>query len=380
MFKCTNCGREQPADFLGYKCAVCGGLLRLTQGLIFDPAQVAPDAPGIWRYRHTFPLAPAVPALSLGEGNTPLLPVQVGARTLYVKHEGLNPTGSFKDRGMAVLLAWLKARGVSQAIEDSSGNAGASFAGYAARAGIRARVFVPASAAGAKRRQIEAYGAELVAVDGPRSAASAAALAAAEAGAVYASHVYNPLGLAGNATCAYEIVAQLGRAPEAVLLPVGHGTLLLGLHLGFKALRDAGLIAQLPRLHAVQALACAPLWAVSKYGRAGLDWIGEGTTLAEGIRVLHPLRGDFVLNAIRETGGSVLAVDDPEIYAGHGALARLGLYVEPTCAAVWPVLDQVPGDLVVILTGSGLKTPLDLAPPAPRELPDDPGPIKRFGV
>jgi threonine synthase len=241
-------------------------------------------------------------------------------------------------------------------------------------------VFVPASAAGAKRRQIEAYGAELVAVDGPRSAATAAALAEADSGAVYASHVYNPLGLAGNATCAYEIVAQLGRAPEAVLLPVGHGTLLLGLHLGFKALRDAGLIAQIPGLHAVQALACAPLWAVSQYGRAGLDWTGEGATLAEGIRVLHPLRGDFVLNAIGETGGSVLVVDDPEIHAGHGALARLGLYVEPTCAAVWPVLDQVSGDLVVILTGSGLKTPLDLAPPAPRELPQDPGPTRKFGL
>lgn len=378
MFKCTNCGREQPANFLGYKCPVCGGLLRLAQSLVYEGSRVDPSATGVWRYRHTFPFEADIEPVSLGEGNTPLLPVQIGPRTIQFKHEGLNPTGSFKDRGMAVVLAWLKANGVREAIEDSSGNAGASFAGYAARAGLGARVFVPAGAAGAKRRQIEAYGAQLVAVDGPRSAASAAALAEADSGAVYASHVYNPLGLAGNATCAYEIVAQLGRAPEAVLLPVGHGTLLLGLHLGFKALHEAGVIAQLPRLHAVQALACAPLWAVSQYGRAGLDWIGEGTTLAEGIRVLHPLRGDFVLNAIRETGGSVLAVDDPEIYAGHTALARLGLYVEPTCAAVWPVLDQVPGDLVVVLTGSGLKTPLDLAPPAPRELPAQ-GRIRRFG-
>src|SRR5206468_1042953 len=194
------------------------------------------------------------------------------------KLEFTQPSGSFKDRGMAVLFTALRAAGITEAIEDSSGNAGASFAAYAARAGLRARVFVPEAAAGPKRAQIAAYGAEIVAVPGPRSRAAEAALAAVQAGAHYGSHVYNPIGLAGNATAAYEIWEQLGRAPESVVLPVGHGTLLLGLQRGFKALRAAGLIDHLPHLIGVQALACAPLWAVQRYGREGLAMVSEAET------------------------------------------------------------------------------------------------------
>jgi threonine synthase len=356
VYKCSNCGRAQPLDFTGWKCPVCGGLLALAEPAVFNPQQVDTRAIGIWRYRHTFPLPAEVEPVTLGEGNTPLVPVEVNGRTIYFKHEGLNPTGSFKDRGMAVMCAALKAMGVKDAIEDSSGNAGASFAGYAARAGIRAQVFVPASASGPKRRQIETYGAQVVAVDGPRSKAAEAARAAAESGVYYASHVYNPLGLAGNATAAYEIWEQLGRAPEHIVLPVGHGSLLLGLQRGFKALKEAGLIERLPRLIAVQAIACAPLWAAHTYGREGLHWVTEGDTVAEGIRVLQPLRGDFVLAAIRESGGTVLAVDEPAILPGRDALARLGLYVEPTASIVWEALKQVPGEAVVILTATGLKS------------------------
>lgn len=355
-FKCTNCGRPQALTFTGYRCPVCTGVLGLTETPGFDAHGVDPNQPGIWRYRHTFGLPDEAPAVTLGEGNTPLIPVELNGRTIHLKHEGLNPSGAFKDRGMAVVFSWLRHVGVTDAIEDSSGNAGASFAAYAARAGVRARVFVPAAASGAKRRQIEAYGAELVVVDGPRSKAAEAAHAAANAGAVYASHVYNPLGLLGNATCAYEIVAQLGRAPEAVVLPVGHGTLLLGLALGFKALRAAGVIATLPRLIGVQALNCAPLWAVAQYGRAGLGWVTEGETIAEGIRVVMPIRGDAVLAAITESGGSVAALDEERIRPAHAVLAAQGLFVEHTSATIWPVLADTPGDVVGILTGHGLKT------------------------
>jgi threonine synthase len=280
----------------------------------------------------------------------------VNGRVVHFKMEGLNPTGSFKDRGMAVMFTALKAAGVAEALEDSSGNAGAAFAGYAARAGIRARVFAPAAASGPKRAQIEAYGAELIPVEGPRSKATEAAQAAAAQGAYYASHVYNPLGLAGNATAAFEIWEQLGHAPENILIPVGHGTLLLGLHRGFKALKEAKLIERLPRLIAVQAMACAPIWAAHQYGREGLGWVTEGETLAEGIRVLHPVRGDAVLAAIAETGGAALAFDDDAIRAGREALSRLGLYAEPTCGVVWEALKQVTGEVVVMMTGNGLKS------------------------
>lgn len=357
IFKCTNCGRPYGLDFGGAGCPVCGGILDLSRPLVFDPKQVEPGAPGLWRYRHTFPLPANAQPVSLGEGGTPLVAVDLGGRSVAFKLESTQPTGSFKDRGMAVMFTGLRTAGVAEAVEDSSGNAGASFAGYAARAGLRARVFVPEAAAGPKRSQIAAYGAEIVAVPGPRSRAAEAALAAVQAGAHYASHVYNPIGLAGNATAAYEIWEQLGRAPETVVLPVGHGTLLLGLHRGFKALLAAGLIDHLPHLVGVQALACAPIWAVQRYGREGLAMVSEAETVAEGIRVVRPVRGDAVLAAVSESGGTLLAVDEPAIRAGHNALARLGLYVELTSAVVWEALSQLSGDVVAILTGSGLKTP-----------------------
>ena len=359
-FKCTNCGRKQPLSFGGGPCPVCGGVLDLAAPLAFDPAQVEQRAQGLWRYRHTFPLPVDAAPVTLGEGGTPLVAAEVAGRTVHFKLGYLQPTGSFKDRGMAVTFTALRASGITDTLEDSSGNAGAAFAGYAARAGIKARVFVPASAAGPKRAQIAAFGAEVVAVDGPRSAAAEAALAAVRGGAHYGSHIYNPIGLAGNATAAYELWEQLGHAPEMIVLPVGHGTLLLGLHRGFKALKTAGLIDRLPRLVGVQALACAPLWAVHRYGREGLAMAREGATVAEGIRVVRPVRGDAVLAAIQDSGGTLLAVEEPDILAGQNALAQLGLYVETTSAVVWPVLAGLPtepsgAECVVMLTGSGLK-------------------------
>jgi threonine synthase len=360
-YRCSSCGRTQPLDFPGWKCPQCGGLFNLAAPAVFDAQQIDARAQGVWRYRHTFPLPPDAAPVALGEGGTPLVATTIAGRTVHFKLESQNPTGSFKDRGMTVMFTGLRAAGVAEAIEDSSGNAGASFAGYAARAGIRGRVFVPASASGPKRAQIAAYGAVIEAVAGPRSQAAAAVRAAAEAGAYYASHIYNPLGVAGNATAAFEIWEQLGRAPDAVVLPVGHGTLLLGLQRGFQALRQAKLIDRLPRLIGVQAMACAPLWAVHTHGRDGLAWVTEGETLAEGIRVFQPLRGDAVLAAVAESGGTLLAFDDDALRAGRDALARLGLYVEATSAIVWPAVEQTAGEVVAMITGHGLKN----APAAP---------------
>jgi len=361
-FRCASCGQTQPLTYGGGACPVCGGMLDLAEPLAFDPARVdrSAHAVGMWRYRHTFGLPSEAEPVTLGEGDTPLVAAAVDGTRVHFKLEYLQPTGSFKDRGMAVMFTALRAAGVREAVEDSSGNAGAAFAAYAARAGLRATVFVPATAAGPKRAQIAAYGAEVVAVDGPRSVAAEAALTAVKAGAHYASHIYNPIGLVGNATVAYELYEALGQAPETVILPVGHGTLLIGLHRGFQALRAVGLVDRLPRLIGVQAMPCAPIWAVHRYGRAGLGWVTEGETVAEGVRVVRPLRGDTVLAAINESDGDLLAVDDADTIAGHIELARRGLYVETTSALVWPALRQVigsqpAGSIVVVLTGSGLK-------------------------
>jgi threonine synthase len=326
----------------------------------YVPAQVEPNLPGIWRYRHTFGLPEGAHVVSLGEGNTPLVRDEIAGRPVWFKLEYLNPTGSFKDRGSAAITGFLLARGAGAVVEDSSGNAGASLGAYVARAGIQARLFVPASASGPKTAQIEAYGAELVRVPGPRSNAAEAARQAAAEGAVYASHAYLPFNLPGYATLAFELVEQLGAVPGTVLAPIGQGGLLLGLFRGFQALQEAGIASRLPALVGVQARVCAPLWALATYGPAGLMWISEGETLAEGVRVLHPLRGDAVIRAVQDSQGRILAVDEAEILPGRDELARRGFYVEPTSALVWSALSSLPADtpapVVAILTGSGFKS------------------------
>jgi threonine synthase len=230
---------------------------------------------------------------------------------------------------------------VDSAVEDSSGNAGASFAAYAARAGLKARVYVPDSASGPKRAQIEAYGAEVVRIMGPRSNTAEAVRRAADDGAVYASHAYLPFNLPGYATIAYELAEQLGEAPGTVITPAGQGGLLLGIARGFEALLKAGVIERMPVLVGVQARACAPLWALLSYGRAGLAWVAEANTLAEGIRISFPLRGDAVLETLSQHKGTILAVDEEEILPGRKALASMGFYVEPTSAVVWGALEQI---------------------------------------
>jgi threonine synthase len=255
-----------------------------------------------------------------------------------------------------VLLSALLSRGVRQAVEDSSGNAGASFAAYAARAGLQARVFVPESASGPKCSQIELYGADLVRVPGPRSAAAQAVLAEVQQGTVYASHAYLPFGLAGIATLAYELWQQLGCAPGAVIAPVGHGGLLLGIVRGFAALKQAGLIERVPYYVGVQAQACAPLVTASISGPMQPV---EGTTIAEGVRVTHPVRASALLQEILPHSGKFLAIEESEIWAAFHWLSRQGIHVEPTSALAWAAYQQsaayLPNPVVLILTGSGLK-------------------------
>jgi threonine synthase len=218
---------------------------------------------------------------------------------------------------------------------------------------------IPASASGPKRAQIESYGAQVVPVPGPRSNAAEAVQRASQQGDVYASHAYLPHGLLGYATIAYELVEQLNQPPGTVIAPVGQGNLILGIERGFSALKAAGRISRSPCLVGVQARACAPLWAVSKYGTAGLAWVTEGETLAEGVRLKHPVRGDLVLKAVEASQGFFVAIEEEDILPGRDQLALQGLYVEPTSALVWDALRQVVGSvpepIVAILTGTGYK-------------------------
>ncbi len=359
--RCISCRKPYPSGGVPYRCPECGGLFSYSKPPAFDHSQIDDGAPGIWRYRSTFGLPDNSPQLTIGEGNTPLVFRRVSGREIAFKLEFVNPTGSFKDRGSPVLLSFLRSRGVAGAVEDSSGNAGASLAAYAAAAGMAVEIFVPDSASGPKLRQMEIHGAKVVRVAGGRSKASEAALEAVKQGAVYASHAYLPFGLLGYATLAYELFAQLGEAPGTLILPAGQGGLYLGVWRGFESLKKANLIARMPAVIGVQAQVCAPLWNSYQAGGAEVRRVDEGYTLAEGIRVPHPVRIDELLEVIVRSDGKIVAVDETQIIPGRQALASLGFYVEPTSAVVWDALKQLSDSLVdpvaVILTGSGLKSP-----------------------
>lgn len=362
MICCSNCLQPYPDTGLPYRCPVCGGVFDGLDRLAYVPGLIDHSQPGIWRYRHTFALPADAPSITLGEGDTPLVWADVLGLQVAFKCEYLNPTGSFKDRGSALIASTFAARGITAAVEDSSGNAGASFAAYAARAGVQAKIYVPDTASGPKIRQMEAYGAQVVRVQGTRAVAAEAAKQAAEQGMAYASHAYLPFNLPGYATLAYELVGQLNQAPGTVVLPVGQGGLWLGVARGFRAMVDAGLVEEMPFLVGVQARACAPLWAVQAYGAAGLGWAKAVPTMAEGISVEMPVRGDAALRLLENQSGTMLAVEEDQILPGRDALARLGFYVEPTSAVVWDAIrqlgDRVREPLVAVLTGSGLKTSL----------------------
>jgi threonine synthase len=361
-FKCVGCGESYPPDSVPFQCPRCGSIFELRIDLPYNLESESSNLPSLIRYRDSLPLPMQAELITLGEGDTPLVTSSIQGRPIHFKCEHLNPTGSFKDRGTAVLVSALKYLGIHSAVEDSSGNAGASFAAYAAHANIAAKIYIPDYASGPKRNQLAAYGSKIIPIPGPRSAATEAVLEAVDAGATYASHAYLPHGIAGMATVAFEIVQQLGEVPGSILTPVGQGSMLLGLAYGFQSMMQAGRIDSMPQLIAVQAAACAPIWADFKSPEVDKPRIEENETIAEGIRILNPLRKDGVIAAIRKTEGVAVAVEEEEILSGWKALGRLGFYVEPTSAVVWSGLmkswDQLRDPVVVILTGTGLKSVL----------------------
>ena len=264
------------------------------------------------------------------------------------------------------MMAVAKEHGVTEVVEDSSGNAGASVSAYAARNGITAHIFVPATASVAKVRQIAVYGAQLHAVRGAREAATEAAMAfCAERGLTYASHALSPYFLEGTKTFAYEVAqrpSERATIPDHVVFPVGNGSLLIGAWKGFTELRDGGEIVEVPRLHAVQARAVMPI--VEAY--SGEEWNPEAvpSTVASGIAVADPARRAQILSVLSSTNGVAVAVDDSEILRWQELLAKKeGVFAEPTSAAAFAGLAQLvdcgvigTNDSVLVpITGFGLK-------------------------
>ncbi|MDZ7849693.1 MAG: pyridoxal-phosphate dependent enzyme [Halodesulfurarchaeum sp.] len=357
---CPDCGQTYAADSGEPWRCVCGAPLEL------DATPEPGDPPdrfdrdrGLWAFDSLLPVERQV---TLGEGFTPL--VEAPSWNASFKLEYVFPSGSFKDRGATTTLSRAATLGVDCVIEDSSGNAGAAIALYAARAGISAEIYVPEGVKLAKRAAIAGTGADVVEVPGSRSDVSEAAREAVEAGSGwYASHAWNPAFFAGTATAAYEIVVQRSfEVPDALVVPVGHGTLFLGLYRGFSALEAAGWTDAIPRLLGVQATGVAPI--ASSLGEERPEAVRND--LADGIQIADPVREREIRRAVQETGGTVIAVDEAATRAAWHELHRAGFHVEPTSAVAVAGLEAYrkrgldpAADVVVPLTGSGLKTGAD---------------------
>jgi threonine synthase len=316
----------------------------------------------LWRYQKALVHTGQV-ALTLGEGWTPLVQGRWGDRDVFWKCEFISISGSFKDRGVAVMFNHLLSHGVKKFAEDSSGNAGAAVATYAAAAGLPCRIYVPAHTSPGKLAQIAATGADVIRISGSRQGVADAAMGD-KSGYCYASHNWDPAFLDGIKTVGYEIWEQLGfRAPDAVIAPAGSGSNILGCFHAFSDLRTTGEIDGLPRLYGAQSESCSPLARAFEADAPSYVEVESRPTIAEGIAVSQPVRSRELLRAVRDSGGGIYAVSENDIAAAHDKVARKGLYVEPTSATAVALLDKLiaerilkPSDRVaVLLTGSGLK-------------------------
>ena len=371
---CPACGREyEPGPDEPWRCS-CGNPLEFAERPMPEngpPKSSGVDTrEGLWAFEG---FAPVERRVTLGEGWTPL--VDAPDRNCAFKLEYVFPTGSFKDRGAAATLSRAIEVGTERVIEDSSGNAGAAIATYAARAGVDAEIYVPAEAKQSKLRAISRAGADVVRVKGTREDVTSACIERVESGGGwYASHAWNPAFYAGTRTVAFEVAAQRDwTVPDAMVLPLGHGTLLLGAYRGFRALADAGWTSEIPRLYGAQANGYNPVarefhsksrGREDRNGRNGRSEPDERNDLADGVRIREPARHDEIIEAISETGGDVLAIDEAETERAFDRLHRAGFYTEPTCALAPAALRafreqgviEADEDVVVALTGSGLKT------------------------
>ena len=360
-YHCPACGRTYDADRPLWRCD-CGSHLNLAAGRGLARGEIVAGEASLWRYAPALALQKP-PRISLGEGWTPLVLRDWQGVGVRFKLESQMPTGSFKDRGTTVMINHLLEVGVGPIHEDSSGNAGASIATYAAASGIPCRIYVPAAAPRSKLVQIAVSGADVRTIPGSRQAVTEAALCAVGE-SFYASHNWQPFFIEGTKTLAFELWEQLGFCvPDNILVPTGYGSNILGLERGFDELERSGEIAARPRVFAIQAANCAAFAAAWAAGEDRFVPFAATPTVADGIATPKPVRVAEVLRALRRSKGGVVSVAEDDIVPALAALGRLGLFVEPAAATAgaaltWLLRDGTIGPdqtTVVVLTGSGLK-------------------------
>lgn len=330
---CSGSGDRYPVDTRLWR-SPAGAYFDLAFTPHFPRDRILDRAPGMWRYREALPFPLHEVPVSFDEGFTPMPRVPIHGHEVYLKQEQLFPSGSYKDRGASMLISHARRIGITHCVEDSSGNAGSAIAAYCARAGISCEIYVPEDTSPSKLAQIRSYGAQLKPVPGNREATAEAVMAAAET-SFYASHVWNPYFFHGTKTFAFEVWEQLGfTVPDALILPAGNGTLLIGTAIGFEELYRAGEVPAVPRLYGVQAALCAPLARTATPAP-------NGDTVAEGIAIARPARGAQILDKIEHSGGGIVTVTEEQISHTLGHLCRQGFFIEPTSAATLAAVPEV---------------------------------------
>jgi threonine synthase len=361
--KCSVCGKVT-AQLLGFKCPSCGNPLDLQLRPDFEKSKIHRNEYSIWRYRRFFPYVKREDIITLGEGWTPLVKM---SENIYLKLENLNPTGSFKDRGSAVLVSAINRLVIEQKgflSEDSSGNAGASMAAYAARADLRAKIYVPDTVSGPKFSQVQFYGGDVVKVPGSRSKVAEEAQGP-EPGKIYVGHILHPFFRDGIRSLSYEIAEQLRwKAPDYVFVPVSAGTLLLGVISGFRHLKESATIKSIPTIVACQTSQVSPLY--HRFKNLRYEPPPVVTSIADALVSANPPLLDLMVKNLKEAQGDAVIVEEPEIMEAFRELAQKGFFVEPSSAVAYAGYKkqlksgeiQKEAPAVLVLTGMGLKTTL----------------------
>ncbi len=372
ILHCIRCGARHGLDPMLHACPACGTPLEvLLEEGDFRRARRF-EGRGVWRYE---PLLPARRSVTLGEGDTGLhlcerLGRRLGIRRLYVKNEGENPTGSFKDRGMTVGIAVALSTGARAVACASTGNTAASMAAYAARAGVSALVLLPAGkVAGGKLAQAVLHGARIAQIEGDFDDAMRLVVELSRSErSVYLLNSLNPYRLEGQKTLAFEVCEALGDAPDALVLPMGNAGNISAIWKGFREWRRLGRIRRLPRMVGVQAERAAPIVETVRR-KADHCRVERPETVATAIRIGAPVNWRKAVSAVLDSGGEAGTVTDAEILRAQQELARTeGLFVEPASAAplayLWKGRLKGAGTVVCVATGHGLKDP-DAAEHAP---------------
>ena len=332
--ECSGCGAHRGPEGLPTVCEACGApwLVRYARTVPLAVRASFANRPQVmWRYREFLPLVPGEEPVSLGEGGTPLLPVprlgeRLGFSDLWVKDEAVNPTGSFKARGLCAAVTRAVAAGVKRFTVPTAGNAGVAAAAYGARAGAAVRVYAPKTTPKPLLDQMTAYGADLVTVDGHIGDCGQLSRAyAADHAAMDLSTLREPYRIEGKKTLGLEIAEQLDwTLPAVIIYPTGGGTGLIGMWKAFLELIAVGLAqGPMPRLVSVQSAGCAPVVKAFEQGKTACEPWPDPRTLASGLRVPGPLGGALMLRAIRESAGGAVAVTDDQLLDGAHLLSSL---------------------------------------------------------